>query len=237
MIHRVSDETGIVYNSVLTYYFMEDILLRISESDYKENFIFKGGFLLSNIVGISSRATVDMDFHLSNEKLSESSIENILVNILEARHSEIDYSITSIKPIKVVDFYGGFRVMLLARLDNLRQYIPLDIATGDVITPHPIDFKYESIFDKKQIQVLAYPIETMIAEKLETIYSIGFLNSRSKDYLDLYLIWMTKGKKLNKKLLKEALANTFSNRNTEYNIVKIKNLLEGVSNNQVDRLH
>lgn len=225
MVHRVSEETGIVYNSVLAYYFMEDVLTKISESNYKENYIFKGGFLLSNIVGISSRATVDIDFQIRNEDLSEANIEEMLLEILEVKESPIDYTIASIKPIKEGDFYGGFRIMLLARLDNIKQYVPLDIATGDVITPRPITYEYESIFDKKQIPVIAYPIETMIAEKLETIYSKGFLNSRSKDYFDLYLIWTLLGKEIDKTLMREAIANTFSQRNTTYDPNQIKNLL------------
>lgn len=115
--------------------------------------------------------------------------------------------------------------MLLARLENLRQHVPLDIATGDVITPRPIDYDYESIFDKTIIPVKAYPIETMIAEKIETIYSRGFLNSRSKDYFDLYLVWKLKNNKIDKETLKEAILNTFSYRNTEYDIEKLKNLI------------
>ncbi len=115
LVHRVSEETGIVYNSILAYYFMEDILTKISESNYKENFIFKGGFLLSNIVGIRSRATVDMDFQIRNEHLSESNIEKMLLDILMVADSPIDYTLVSIKPIKEGDFYGGFRIMLTGK--------------------------------------------------------------------------------------------------------------------------
>ena len=111
MVHHISNETGLVYNSLLIYYFMEDILLKISESPYKENFIFKGGFLLSNIVGLSSRATVDMDFQLKNKHISEANIEKMIRDILGVNDSNIDYSIASIKPIKEADFYGGFREM------------------------------------------------------------------------------------------------------------------------------
>lgn len=205
IVRKVSADTGIVYNSILAYYFMEDILLRISKSDYKDNFIFKGGFLLSNIVGIDSRATVDMDFLLKNEKLSEDNIELIFIKILDSTENTISYKIDSIKSIREQDFYGGFRVMLLAMFENLRQYVPIDIATGDIITPKPVDYDYISIFDKEIILVKAYPIETMIAEKIETIYSRGFLNSRSKDYFDLYLVWKLQSNKIDKEILKEAI--------------------------------
>ncbi len=229
IVRKVSADTGIVYNSILAYYFMEDILLRISKSDYKDNFIFKGGFLLSNIVGIDSRATVDMDFLLKNEKLSEDNIELIFIKILDSTENTISYKIDSVKPIREQDFYGGFRVMLLAMFENLRQYVPIDIATGDIITPKPVDYDYISIFDKEIIPVKAYPIETMIAEKIETIYSRGFLNSRSKDYFDLYLVWKLQSNKIDKEILKDAINNTFSYRNTEYDIEKLKNLINQLS--------
>lgn len=212
---------------------MEDILLKISKSGYKDNFIFKGGFLLSNIVGISSRATVDMDFLLKNEELSKENVELIFNKILNNSENDITYKIDSIKSIREQDLYGGFRVMLLAMFENLRQYVPIDIATGDIITPHPIDYDYESIFDNEKISVKAYPFETLIAEKIETIYSRGFLNSRSKDYFDLYLVWKLQSNKIDKNILREAINNTFRYRNTEYDIVKIKTLISQLNNNPI----
>ncbi len=233
MVHKVSEGTGIVYNSVLAYFFMEDILLKISQSDYRDNFIFKGGFLLSNIVGISSRATLDIDFLLKNEELSRKNVEKIFKNILDNNVNAITYEIDSIESIREQDFYGGFRVKLLAKFENLRQYIPLDIATGDIVTPKPINYDYKSIFSQEIISVKAYPIETVIAEKLETIYSRGFLNSRSKDYFDLYLIWKLRAKEIDEEVLKEAIKNTFSYRNTDYNTEKFKDLINQLKENLV----
>ncbi len=233
MIQKVSQNTGIVYNSVLAYYFMEDVLLKISKSEYRDNFIFKGGFLLSNIVGISSRATMDMDFLLKNKELSEEAIEQIFDEILKIESTPITYGIDSIKPIREQDFYGGFRVMLLARFENLRQYIPLDIATGDIVTPCPIDYDYISIFDQERISVKAYPIETMVAEKMETIFSRGFLNSRSKDYFDLYLICKLQEDKIDVKLLSNAIKNTFSYRNTKFDLVILNDLIHQLRNNHI----
>lgn len=230
MVHRVSEKTGIIYNSILTYYFMEDILSMISKSNYKDKFIFKGGFLLSNIIGISSRSTVDMDFQLRNEKLSMDNIQNMFSEILKSENSEIYYSIDSIKPIIEQDLYGGFRVNIIAKFENLREFIPIDIATGDKITPNPINYEYESIFYNDKISIKAYTLETMIAEKLQTIYSKGFLNTRSKDYFDLYLIWNIKKELINKDILQTALLNTFSYRNTEFDINKISTLISQLEN-------
>ncbi|MGI6578767.1 MAG: nucleotidyl transferase AbiEii/AbiGii toxin family protein [Saccharofermentanales bacterium] len=233
LVRKISKDTGIVYNSILAYYFMEDVLSRISKSDYRNNFIFKGGFLLSNIVGISTRATVDIDFILKNKKLSEENIEKILIEILRKSEDSISYKIDSIKSVKERDFYGGFRVILLASFENIRQYVPLDIATGDIITPYPINYDYVSIFDQEIIPIKAYPIETIVAEKMETIYSRGFLNSRSKDYFDLYLFCKLKKEEINTDILKEAIENTFFHRKTEYDINKFKELINQLNKNQI----
>lgn len=116
-------------------------------------------------------------------------------------------------------------------MENIRQIVPLDIATGDVITPHPVEYKYISSFGEEDILITAYPIETILAEKIHTIYSRGFLNSRSKDYYDLYIIYKLKEKDINYKLLKEACWRTFKYRDTEFDIDKILNLLEKLKNN------
>ncbi len=231
MVRKVSEEKGILFNSVLSYYFMEDILIKISKSRYKDNFIFKGGFLLSNIVGISLRATMDMDFLLKNAQLSKENVEKIFCEILTNEDKVINYQIESIKSIREKDFYGGLRVMLLARFENIQQHVPIDIATGDIITPQPINYNYKSIFGNSTISVKAYPVETILAEKIETMYSRGFLNSRSKDYFDIYLIWKLHKSNIEKKVLNEAINKTFSYRNTEYNVKKLKNLINQLNLN------
>ncbi|MGF3227406.1 nucleotidyl transferase AbiEii/AbiGii toxin family protein [Facklamia sp. P12932] len=225
--HKISKETGLPFNSVMLYYFLESILKKLSQSKYHENFVFKGGFLLSNVVGIDSRSTVDIDFLLRNMHLSEENILKILQEALETKSSDdIFYKTHGISTIKEDDQYGGFRVSILCRMENIRQIVPLDIATGDVITPYPIDYKYISAFGQKDILIKAYPIETILAEKIQTIYSRGFLNSRSKDYYDLYIIYKLKDKEIEIDILKEACIQTFNYRKTEFDTDKIISLME-----------
>ena len=165
--------------------------------------------------------------------LSEENVLKTIQELLEASHSDdISYKVNGISTIKEDDQYGGFRVSILCRMENIRQIVPLDIATGDVITPHPIDYKYISAFGQEDILIKAYPIETIVAEKIQTIYSRGFLNSRSKDYYDLYIIYKLKDKEVDTKILKEACIRTFDYRKTEFDIDKIISLMRVLKTDQ-----
>lgn len=233
LCHKVSKEAGLSFNAVMLYYFLESILKKLAGSKYNEKFIFKGGFLLSSVVGINSRSTVDIDFLLRNMQLSEENVAQMLKETLKQEESDdILYEVQSIVPIKEEDQYGGFRANILCKMENIRQIVPLDIATGDVITPHPIDYRYISSFGEEEIIIKAYPIETMLAEKIQTIYARGFLNSRSKDYYDLYIIYKLKDKDVNDEILREACRRTFQYRKTEFNIAKIIDLLENLKTNE-----
>lgn len=233
LCHKVSKEVGLSFNSVMLYYFLESILKKLAGSKYSERFIFKGGFLLSSVVGIDSRSTVDIDFLLRNMELSEENVVRMLNKALKSEESDdIFYELQNIVSIKEEDQYGGFRANILCKMENIRQIVPLDIATGDVITPHPIDYKYVSSFGEEDIIIKAYPIETMLAEKIHTIYAKGFLNSRSKDYYDLYIIYKLKDKDVNAEILREACKKTFQYRKTEFDLGKIIDLLENLKTNE-----
>lgn len=229
LCHKISKETGLTFNSIMTQYFLEAILNRLALSKYNGNLIFKGGFILSNILGLETRSTVDIDFLITKMEMSEKQI-NILIE--EALISNFDgniiYNIQEIKKIKEQDQYGGFRVIIICKLENIRQVIPLDIATGDVVTPYPKTYLYNSSFGLKNIEIRAYPIETIISEKLQTIYSKGFLNSRSKDYYDLHIIYHLKRNEIDFDILKEACKKTFNYRNTDLDYNEIHKFLENI---------
>ncbi len=233
MCHRVSDKTNLLFNEVMVYYFLESILEKLASSSYGNNFIFKGGFLLSNVVGLDARSTVDIDFLMMNTELSQENIANILETVLtDSSDGDIGYEINNIIPIRENGQYGGFRANILCRLENIRQNVPLDITTGDVITPHPIHYKFNSIFSREDIEIKAYPIEAMLAEKVQTIYARGFLNSRSKDYYDLHIMYRLKKDDIDIEILKKALKKTFEHRGTELDYDKIISLLEKLVNDK-----
>ena len=211
----------------MLHYFLESILKKIVQGKYGENLVFKGGFLLSNVVGIESRSTMDIDFLVRNMQISEEKVSEMLTESLKEKEGdEIHYEIVDISPIKEQDQYGGYRVSILCKFDSIRQVVPLDIATGDVITPHPIQYSYVSVFGDDEILIKAYPIETMLAEKLHTIYARGFLNSRNKDYYDLHILYKLKSKEIDMPTFARACERTFHHRKTEFDVEKILGLLE-----------
>lgn len=225
LCHKISKQTGLTFNSVMTYYFLEVILKKLSHSPYSKHYIFKGGFLLSNVIGVNARSTVDIDFLFHRITLSEETIRQQLKDVLTDSNDEILLVIKSIATIKENDEYGGYRVSILCQLENIKQTIHLDIATGDIVTPHPITYDYKAIFDDENFPITAYTIETILAEKLQTIYSRSFLNSRSKDFYDIYILVKLKKDAIDFSQLQTACTKTFSARGTELNYNKIIELL------------
>ena len=226
---KLSKETGLIFNAIQTHYFLESILEKISNSDENENFIFKGGFLLANVIGIRQRNTVDIDFLIRRFSLTEENIKQRFEKIFQSGNDNgITYEIQKIEEIRKEDEYGGFRITVLCRLENIRQIIPLDIATGDPITPSEISYEYKSIFSNSLFEICAYNIETILAEKIQTVYQRGIFNSRSKDFYDIYILYHLKKEEIDFEHLKEACQNTFKHRYTDFNIDSILNVLTGL---------
>lgn len=226
LCHKIAKQTGLTFNSIMTYYFLEVILKKLSKSSYANHYIFKGGFLLSNVIGVESRSTVDIDFLFHKQSLSEENVQQQLDDILTESKDDIQFLIQSITTIKESDDYGGYRATILCQLENIKQIIHLDIATGDVVTPQPITYDYKAIFDDENFPIIAYTIETILAEKLQTIYSRSFLNSRSKDFFDIYILSKLKKDDIDFVKLKLACERTFSYRDTELNFNNIIQLLK-----------
>lgn len=232
LCHKISKQTGLTFNSVMTYYFLEMILKKLSQSSYSRNYIFKGGFLLSNVIGVESRSTVDIDFLFQNITLSFENVEKQLKDILAIPIEGINFTIQSIVSIKESDLYSGYRASILCQLENIKQMVHLDIATGDIVTPHPIHYDYKSLFEDDHFPIIAYPIETIIAEKLQTIYSRNFLNSRSKDFYDIYILSKLKREEIDTLQLQLAIKRTFSFRGTTFNYNKNIELLKSFKNDE-----
>jgi len=223
---KLSKETGLSFNALQTHYFLESILEKIADSDENENFIFKGGFLLANVIGIRQRSTVDIDFLIRRFSLTKENVEQRFTKILQSgKDNGITYEIQKIEEIHKEDEYGGYRIKVLCRLDNIRQIIPLDIATGDPITANEISYEYKSVFSDSVFEICAYNIETMLAEKIQTVYQRGVFNSRSKDFYDIYMLYHLRKEEIDFGNLKEACQNTFKYRNTDFNIDRILDVL------------
>lgn len=223
---NLSKKSGLSFNVVQTQYFLESILKRISMSRENKNFIFKGGFLLSNMIDIGQRSTVDIDFLINKFALTEDNILHKIQTILSYdEKEEVTYKVQKIEPIRHEDEYGGYRVTILCQLENIQQMVPLDIATGDPITPYEIAYEYKSLFSDEYFEICAYNIETILAEKIHTIFVRGIFNSRSKDFYDVYILYCLKYDEIDFKNLREACEKTFKHRGVNFSVSDILNVL------------
>lgn len=208
-------------------FFFEHVLMRLEKSKYRDNIILKGGVLLASIIGEDLRTTKDIDATLKSLPLNIDSIRNIFGEILSIDiDDDVNFEIDNIKDIRLEDEYGGFRINVKGTFDKIRTNFFIEITTGDVITPREIKYKYNSIFEDKTINIMAYTIETIIAEKFESVISKNITTTRAKDFYDLYMLMNNHKNSINNKNLVMAIENTFNKRNTEFNIDKFKEIVE-----------
>lgn len=219
-LKNISKNKNIDFNILLKFYVFDRFIARLSVSKYKDNFIIKGGFLLSKLFGLENRSTMDIDSMVNKTDFTK---DNILKMIKEISKIDLgDNVIFTIKDVSLIreeDVYGGYRVNLIFEFENIREILKLDIATGDLITPSAITFKYKTLFDE-EIKVWAYNIETILAEKIETILSKAEASSRMKDYYDIYLIYNRSIDNINKTDFRNAVINTFKKRNFDKDLLE-----------------
>lgn len=208
-------------------FFFEHVLMRLEKSKYKDNIILKGGVLLSSIIGEDLRTTKDIDTTLKSLPLDIDSINNIFEEILSLDiEDNVNFEIVNIKDIRSEDEYGGFKINVKGTFDKIRTNFFIEITTGDIITPREIKYKYNSIFEDSKINIMAYTIETIIAEKFESVINKNITTTRAKDFYDLYMLMSKHKKNINNKNLSKAIENTFNKRNTEFNINNFKEIVE-----------
>ena len=188
-IRNIAKQKNIPAQVVLQNYMFERLLIRLSASRYKEKFVLKGGMLVASIVGLDNRATMDLDTTLKNLPLTPEAIRAALEEVCGIAFDDgVTFEIGTISPIREDDIYGGYRVMLNARFDTLLTPLSIDVSTGDAITPHAVPYNFSEIFDEeKSYELWAYNIETVMAEKVETILRRGVFNTRPRDFYDAYI--------------------------------------------------
>ena len=214
-------------------FYFERILERISMSNYRGQIILKGGLLLTSIIGNDERTTKDMDATLKGIPLTKKDVERVSHEILHIPIDDgVSFQIISIKDIRLEDEYSGFRLNILSKLGNNKTYITVELTTGDIITPKETKYNYHCIFEDKKIAIMSYPLETVLAEKFHSIITRGTLNTRLKDFYDVYILLNTKLDKLNKEHLIKAIENTFRRRKTEFHLEFFKEVVHDLSENQ-----
>ncbi|QVK06815.1 nucleotidyl transferase AbiEii/AbiGii toxin family protein [Mycoplasma mycoides subsp. capri] len=206
---------------------------KISKNQDKINIIFKGGFLLSNIIGIKERTTKDIDYLLNNIVFLPDRIRELFEDILDYKKGdEIHFQIQKINEIKKKEKYTGFRITVECKLDEIVEIIKIDVATGDIITPCQVRYNIENIFHNNSFYVYGYNLETMLAEKIHAIKELSLFNTRTKDFYDIYLIYNLKKDDINYIMLKNACINTFRQRNSVFNKNDLLELLNKIKSSQ-----
>lgn len=220
-LKTIAKQRNVDFNLVMRFYMYDRFMERLVTSKYKNNFILKGGFYLSKLFGIDNRNTIDIDIAIQNTELDKENIKNIINEILNIdTNDNVIFLLEEITPIREEDEYGGLRVTVIFKLDNIKDKFHIDIATGDPIYPGPKYYNYQTLINNKEYKVLTYSIETILAEKIETILSKLEKSSRMKDYYDIYMIYKFEFERINKNNLKIAIEKTFKKRNFNQNPIK-----------------
>jgi len=228
-IKNYAKSNNIAAQVVLQNYMFERFLARLSVSGYSEKFVVKGGMLIAAIVGLDTRSTMDLDATLRNLPLTEEKITEAVETICKIdMKDDVIFTVKSIEPIRKDDIYGGYSVRLDAVYDTIVTPLSIDVSTGDVITPDAVKYEFSGIFDEDiRIRLWGYNIETVIAEKVETILRRGVFSTRPRDYYDVYILETTQ--EYDKEIYKEALKATAEHRGSIEQISDVEGILKQIS--------
>lgn len=226
-IRNITKKTGVNANSLLQMCLFEGILEKISKSKYKNHIILKGGLLISSLIGVEMRSTLDMDTTIRGLPMNEENILKILHEILEITiDADIVYRLIKLERIRKEDLYEDFCATITCRYGKINANLNIDITTGDIITPKEIQYSYEKILEEGSISILTYTIETIIAEKFETISSRNITTTRARDFYDLYMLYKLYKSKIDRNVLKEAITLTSQHRNSFSLVLQYKEIVK-----------
>ena len=233
-IKAMAEKTGITPQAALQMYCLERFLERISVSKYHKQLIIKGGFLIASIIGIGHRSTMDIDATVKGFDVSHEMVSAIFKEICRINtNDQLDFSFERIEDIREKDNYPGIRVFLSAQYGKIITPLTIDLTTGDTIVPAEILYSYKCVFDDKTLSVLAYPIENILAEKLDTIISRGAANTRTRDFYDIHMLYVLKNGEIDFDILKEGLIATAQKRGTSIFLRNSLQILDSIEKDPV----
>lgn len=227
-IKNISKAKGIPAQQVQQHYLIEQVLKLISTSSYRDSFIVKGGYLIGQMIGLDKRTTMDLDVTLKGTEMSRENLIHIFEEILCSKTDGFSFSVDKLEPIRQDDEYGGFSLKLNATFDTLKEVVFIDITTGDKITPSEITYSMTSIFTNESIKIWTYNLETVLAEKLETIISRGLASTRPRDRYDFFTLYKLRKEEINLEVLKNALENTAEKRKSKDTIYNWEEQVRGI---------
>ena len=215
-IKSVAKQNNADARTLMRIYMMERFLERLAQSEYRDNFIIKGGILVTAMIGVAHRSTMDIDTSMKNLNLSA---EDALRVVNQVKDIDLDdgvsFEVKDVSNIMDEMEYPGIRVTMNANVGRLITPLKIDISTGDVITPRAIEFNYDLLLEERSISLWSYNLETILAEKLQTVLARGILNTRMRDFYDIRMLLDTYEDKVNKAVLKDAFAATCKKRGTD----------------------
>lgn len=226
-LKNISIEKNVDFNSVMRFYMYDRFVERLSKSKYKDNFILKGGFYLSKLFGIDNRSTMDIDAAIRKAEFTEENLIKMINEIISIDVGDnVKFKIEKTESIRDEDEYGGLRITINFMLENIKDKFHIDLATGDPIYPRPDNYRYESLIGDEIYKVWSYNLETVLAEKIETILSKLETSSRMKDYYDIYLIYKLKFDKIDKEKFRGAVEKTFKKRKFDADLIANLNIVK-----------
>ena len=234
IIKNIAKNKNISAALVLQNYMLERFLERVSLSRYHDNYIIKGGFLIASMVGLDSRATMDMDATIKGYPVNEEAIRKMVADIIAVPVEDaIHFCLKSVREIREGDEYTGYRVALTADYEKMAVPLKLDITTGDKITPREIEYSYKLMMEDRSIRVLAYNLSTILAGKLETVVSRGDQNTRPRDYYDIYILSKLQAENIDIDSLKPALSATTAKRGSSELMMQYAEIMRTVKSSDV----
>ena len=228
-IKNIAEKKDLRPQEVLQMFLFERVLERLSASEYKSNFILKGGLLISSMIGISERTTMDMDTTVRGIQMEEDEIVEIVKKIIAIDVDDgIQFEFQRIEPIREDDAYNNFRIHLIAKYGKINNPMKMDVTTGDVITPAAIRYDYPLILSEKTVSILAYSLETILAEKYETIIRRNIGTTRARDFYDLYMLCRQHWDEIRFEVLHDAVQHTAKKRGSLEELCDWKDILKEI---------
>lgn len=230
-IRSMAAKKNLRAQEVLQMFLFERVLERLANSAYKDNFILKGGLLISFMIGISERTTMDMDTTVRGIQMEEDEIVKAVKEIISVDVDDgINFEYESIEPIREDDAYNNFRVHLRAKYGKIDSPMKIDVTTGDVITPAAIQYDFPMLFEDKSVPVIAYTLETIFAEKYETILRRNVGTTRARDYYDLHTLFRSRKDEIRPDVLKAAVLHTAKKRDSVKDIEDWQEIIADIKN-------
>ena len=234
LIRNLSRKKSADAQLLMRNYMMERFLDRISLSEYRDKFILKGGMLVAAMVGLDARSTMDLDATVKGTNVNVEDIENLISAIVSVPIDDgVKFQLKSISEIMDEAEYPGIRVNMTATFDGVVTPLKIDISTGDVITPGEVRYSFKLMLEERSIDIWAYNLETVLAEKLDTIITRTTTNTRMRDFYDIYILEQLHGNTLNQQTLHDALLATAHKRGTERRLTDAKDVLDEVESSPV----